>query len=72
MFGGGRVFGHVWRFGLVALAIRQRPTLMCHVGGEQRVVLLDDPIEQRLLGLVALVTASARLLLTGAPWRCVV
>ncbi len=42
--------------------VRQRPARPGHVFNEPRVVLLDDPVEQGLLGPVTLVSG-------GAPWR---
>ena len=48
---------------LPAHVVRQRPALARHLIHECRVVLLDDPVEQRLLGPVALVAARI-------PLRC--
>jgi len=39
---------------------RQRPVLGRQLGSEGQVVLFDDPVEQGLLGPVALVTDSAQ------------
>ena len=39
--------------------VRQRALLLGHVGDERRVVLLDDPVEERVLGPVALVRGRA-------------
>ncbi len=40
---------------LSAHVTRQRPPLTSHLLHKRRVVLLDDPIEQRFLGAMALV-----------------
>ena len=42
-----------------SLSRRQRALLLGHVGNERRVVLLDDPVEERVLGPVALVRGRA-------------
>ena len=48
--------------------LRQRALLLGHVGDERRVVLLDDLIEERVLGPMALVRRRARGPL-GSPCR---
>jgi hypothetical protein len=40
-------------------AVRQGAFLLAHQGGERRVLLLDDLVEERLLGPVALVRDGA-------------
>jgi hypothetical protein len=41
---------------LTAYGVWQRPPLIRHLLQERRIVLLHEPVEQRLLGSVALVT----------------
>jgi hypothetical protein len=48
--------------------LRQRALLLGQVGDERRVVLLDDAIEERVLGPMALVRRRARGPL-GSPCR---
>jgi hypothetical protein len=53
---------------LAVHVIRQFPALLRQMASERRVVFCDDPIEQGLLGTVALVTTSI-LVPGGRPGR---